>query len=165
MTLAATIKHKAPSSPTVAACTFLSTQIQFIAQNLQTRSCHAVAAWIWTMNVHHSQQLPQKMPILWLVDMSMLQFCLMPMPMLHPVVFHISPALYWLPPYTQQYAYKCVFSGTAAKNTGLFGNFPQMADPPPPLGNFNLVYRFCWSCWQILGESKGGFRATDVYVG
>ena len=128
MTLAATIKHKAPSSPTVAACTFLSTQIQFIAQNLQTRSCHAVAAWIWTMNVHHSQQLPQKMPILWLVDMSMLQFCLMPMPMLHPVVFHISPALYWLPPYTQQYAYKCVFSGTAAKNTGLFGNFHQIAE-------------------------------------
>ena len=40
------------------------------------------------------------------------------------------------------------------KNTGLFGNFSQIADPPPPpFGNFDhFLPIFFWSSRKFLGD-------------
>ena len=55
------------------------------------------------------------------------------------------------------------------KNMGLFGNFPQTSDLPPPFWEFQPFLSNFWSCWKILvnfrwfkGVLRAMFRITVV---
>ena len=110
-----------PLCPLLAACSAcplpdaLFSLNPFVRSSLQARHCPKSADWschepgCWTMltqpeyepivfmlnfGVVHHECSPLAVSRLWFVYMSTLHFCLMLMLMLHPIVFHISPADY-----------------------------------------------------------------------